>query len=246
VDDHSDIHRRERRFHQDRTAYEQRRRTSVLGYRGNVNSANDRLVTAISGFPGRRVLDLGCGTGWLSRAIKDRFEVVISLDIVTEVLSDDLTAVCGTAEDLPFDDDSFDAVVGSGVLHHAADLPGALGEIRRVTREDGRIAFAEPLSHHPIVATYRRLTPKARSRDEHPFRLDDLCAAFAPFADVEITPLELTTVLAAPLNAVIPLRRRVVPAIAGRLRRLDQALLRKRPNVGRFAWCAVVTAWVEK
>ena len=47
------------------------------------------------------------------------------------------------AEDVPFDDDSFDAVVSTLVLCSVDDLPRALREIRRVLRPGGRLLFLE-------------------------------------------------------------------------------------------------------
>jgi SAM-dependent methyltransferase len=236
------VHRRERAFHSDRRAYAHNRRFSSLGYRGGVNSAKDHLTRAVSGFGGTTVLDLGCGEGWLSREIKGQFETVVSLDIVTEVLSEDLCAVCGAAEALPFADSTFDAVVGSGVLHHAADLPTVMSEIDRVLKSGGSVAFAEPLRRHPLVVLYRRLTPRARSVDEHPFTLEELLIAFKGMDEVDLKPLDLTTVLAAPLNAFRLLQSEIVPRVTKRLRRLDGWLMRRWPLLGSYAWCAVISA----
>src|SRR3954453_19808725 len=51
------------------------------------------------------------------------------------------TEVCD-AEDLPFDDASFDLVFGHAVLHHIPDLARAFGEFRRVLRPGGTVLFA--------------------------------------------------------------------------------------------------------
>jgi SAM-dependent methyltransferase len=49
--------------------------------------------------------------------------------------------VATEAEELPFDDESFDLVFGHAVLHHIPDLDRALAEFRRVLRPGGAIAF---------------------------------------------------------------------------------------------------------
>jgi SAM-dependent methyltransferase len=245
MDTQTEIHRRERGFHADRVGYERRRRLSALGYRGGVNTAGQALVDEIRRHPGDTALDLGCGTGWLSRTIGASFDRVVSLDIVTEVLGSDLLGVCGAAERLPFKDQTFEAVVGSGVLHHAADLNAAMSEIRRITKDGGLVAFAEPLAQHPVIRVYRKLSPQSRSADEHPFRLQQLEQAFGDFADVGLKPLDLATVIAAPLNVVPSLQRHVVPRITELLRRFDEILLARSRKLHSYAWCAVVTARVR-
>jgi demethylmenaquinone methyltransferase/2-methoxy-6-polyprenyl-1,4-benzoquinol methylase len=51
----------------------------------------------------------------------------------------------GEAEDLPFDDESFDGVTIAWGVRNAADRPRALGEMARVTKIGGRVAVLESL-----------------------------------------------------------------------------------------------------
>ena len=51
------------------------------------------------------------------------------------------TAAC-PAEELPFEDESFDLVLGHAILHHIPDLPRAFAEMRRVLRPGGLVLFA--------------------------------------------------------------------------------------------------------
>jgi ubiquinone/menaquinone biosynthesis C-methylase UbiE len=53
------------------------------------------------------------------------------------------TALRAPAEDLPFEDDSFDTVVSTLVLCTVGDQPRALRELRRVLRSDGTLLFIE-------------------------------------------------------------------------------------------------------
>ena len=77
------------------------------------------------------------------------------------------------AEELTFPDESFDVVIGNGILHHL-DLDRALSGIERVLKPGGWAAFREPLGHNPFVNAYRKLTPNQRTDDEHPLLVGDL------------------------------------------------------------------------
>jgi SAM-dependent methyltransferase len=57
------------------------------------------------------------------------------------------------AEDLPFEDASFDLVLGHAILHHIPDLPRAFAEFMRVLRPGGTVVFAgEPSRYGERVA----------------------------------------------------------------------------------------------
>ena len=63
------------------------------------------------------------------------------------------TVLRASAEDLPFDDDSFDVAVSTLVLCGVEDQPRALRELRRVLRPGGRLLFLEHLrSDDPALA----------------------------------------------------------------------------------------------
>jgi ubiquinone/menaquinone biosynthesis C-methylase UbiE len=89
-----------------------------------------------------RLLDIGCGTGFIFDAAHDLFDRLDGVDITAEMLSrverrPNVATLIAPAEALPFPDASFDLVTCNGVLHHIERLDRALAEARRVLRPGG-------------------------------------------------------------------------------------------------------------
>jgi ubiquinone/menaquinone biosynthesis C-methylase UbiE len=96
---------------------------------------------------GASVLDVASGPGYVSAAAASRGARTCGLDLSERMVElsrqshPDLAFQVGEAEDLPFDDDSFDAVlINFGILHFP-DADKALAEAHRVLRPGGRLAF---------------------------------------------------------------------------------------------------------
>ena len=143
------------------------------------------------------------------------------------------------AEQLPFADASFDAVLGKQILHHL-DLDLAVAEIARVLRPGGRAVFLEPLIHNPLLEGYRRLTPKLRSPTERALSMGDLqriAAGFSRWQHREFILFSMLPVLAATATSPRPLWERSRLA----LQRFDGWLLARAPFVGRYCWETVIT-----
>src|SRR5262245_6979302 len=117
-----------------------------------------------------RVLEYGCGTGWITLNLAGPGASVAAFDIAPEPVtqtreapkSKGLLQRCDVdvmpGERLTYEDESIDIAVGFAILHHL-ELDAALRELRRVLKPGGRALFAEPLASNPLIRTYRRLTP---------------------------------------------------------------------------------------
>src|SRR3954469_15795871 len=117
-----------------------------------------KLVKALGGQKGRGfgdALEIGSGTGYFSLNLVQLgvIERLTATDISAGMLKqlaaaadalglEDVTTVETEAETLPFEDGSFDLVLGHAVLHHIPDLDKAFAEFRRVLRPGGATAFA--------------------------------------------------------------------------------------------------------
>ncbi|HEY5137501.1 MAG TPA: class I SAM-dependent methyltransferase [Candidatus Nanopelagicales bacterium] len=126
-------------------------------------------VAGTDGWPYATALELGCGTGFFLLNLKqagvlDEGHVTDLSPGMVEVavrngrgLGFEVEGRVADAESIPYDDESFDLVVGHAVLHHIPDLDLAMREVLRVLKPGGRFVFAgEPTQRGDWVA--RRLS----------------------------------------------------------------------------------------
>ena len=99
---------------------------------------------------GARLLDLGVGTGKFLREFLQRknWEFVTGVDFAEEMLREarrglprECLLVQADIHDLPFDDQAFDLIVSSFTLRSVKERGHFFGEVRRVLRPGGRVAF---------------------------------------------------------------------------------------------------------
>lgn len=144
---------------------------------------------------GGHVLEIGAGSGHLTRALEERelwpCDELTVTDLSPEMLLANRRAASPAAaasrywvanvRDLPLPDASVDAVLGFDVLHHVLDYGEALRELARVVKPGGIVALKEPhrgayrLMIYVAAAALRlhRRTPSARlfsARDEEAVR----------------------------------------------------------------------------
>ena len=108
----------------------------------------DTLLDAISPLEGRRLLDVGCGTGRFTAAFETAGAHVVGIDRDPDMLARaqqrtrEARLLVGDAHQLPIDDNSVDVAVATTLLEFASDPDGVLDELTRVVRPGGRIAVA--------------------------------------------------------------------------------------------------------
>lgn len=116
------------------------------GFAQLTREAVQPLLAAAGVRRGSRVLDVGTGTGTVARAALDRGASVAGIDFSDAMLVEArrrrpaVEFLSATADALPFDGESFDAVVANVTLHHLARPLDALREAHRVLCRSGRIA----------------------------------------------------------------------------------------------------------
>jgi len=163
-------------------------------------------------------LDVGCGTGVLTRTVLELADprTIVGIDPAPRFLLSAKTATRdtrarfleGEAEELPIEDRSIDVAVSGLVLNFVHDLPAAMREARRVTRPEGTIA-GYVWDYAGEMQLLRRFWDAAAALDPRAAELDEgrrfpiaqphlLAAAFreAGFRDVDTAAIEVPTVFA--------------------------------------------------
>ena len=165
-------------YDRDVKAFDERATGYETGWRGRLHhEISDRVVEiALAGAPQpRRILDVGSGTGYVLRKLAAALPSAAELTGIdaapgmVRVASDQagderLQFLSGTAEQLPFPDESFDLVVSTTSFDHWTDQRAGLAECARVLAPGGHLVLTDQFSLMlwPTLLTSR--TGKARTR----------------------------------------------------------------------------------
>jgi arsenite methyltransferase len=152
---------------------------------------------ALAAGPGERVLDVGCGPGFYVAELLEAVGpdgAVVGVDSSDSMLSlaarrcqshQNVAFHQADATALPVEDRSFDAALSVQVLEYVADIPAALGELRRALRTGGRL----------VVWDVDWATVSLRT--DEPERMQRMLAAW----DEHLTHVSLPQALTAELRA---------------------------------------------
>lgn len=120
------------------------------------------ILDVIMSIKPRTILDLGCGGGWLSKILSAKGSPIIGIDIsasliknATKMAPKSVDFLTGDCMNLPFNNNTFDLIIGIGVLHHL-DLDKTLAECHRVLSKNGSMLIMEPNALNPLMAIGRR------------------------------------------------------------------------------------------
>ena len=94
---------------------------------------------------GARVLDVGCGSGYIAHHLSALLGAPVSGIDVRKTVDAPIDYAAFDGEHFPAADAAFDAVLLCYVLHHAQDQPAFLREVRRVLRDGGLVVVYEDI-----------------------------------------------------------------------------------------------------
>jgi ubiquinone/menaquinone biosynthesis C-methylase UbiE len=205
------------------SAYEGVARAWASGPAGLYDRLADEIVSEYpGGVSGHHVLDVGAGTGAVSRAVTRLGGRATAVDVaenmVAHMRAHGLTAVSGDLLSLPFDNATFDGSVAAFSISHVDDPVRALRETRRVVCAGGvvmaglfaarsanaskeivdgvaeRFGFVRPSWYQRLKLDFEPLTNTPQELRE--------AAGRAGLADIVIVVREVSTGIAAPADIV--------------------------------------------
>ena len=137
----------------------------------------------------KKVLDIGCGNGWVSWWARKEGADITACDIFGTYIHPSIPFVLAHNEKLPFKDGSFDMILTANVLHHG-NLNETVKEVYRVLKEGGRlISLQEPcINNETSEEEYLKTNLQKEldlGIDEHRPSLDKYKRALSVFKNVD-------------------------------------------------------------
>jgi SAM-dependent methyltransferase len=233
----------EKQFHDEIFASQARKKVDKF-YLINESIGKQMDVALFKAPHGKTVLEYGCGMGDKLIALDKRGARTFGIDIsgyAIEQLTNQAKQVGSStsyavmnAEELEFEDNFFDIIFGSGILHHL-DLNKSFKTISKKLSPTGKAIFVEPLGHNPIINRFRNKTPDIRTEDEHPLLMKDFALAEKFFGKVSIKYFYLAT-----LSLPILLGGRIPKWLISLFDLGDSIIFSTLPFMRKYAWQVLI------
>lgn len=197
---------------------------------------------------GKKVLDYGCGDGWLSFEMAKKSAEVWGIDISEELVKRAIAKRSNSkiivqymvmpCETLSFQSNSFDLVVGSAILHHT-NISEALNEIKRVLRPSGHAYFIEPMNENIVLKIWRLITPWRRSPTERALMWDDILLIKKLFPNSKFKYFTFISILTSGLMIIIP-NNTLLIKFNTYIENIDRKLIYKFKQIEKYCAVAVI------
>lgn len=149
-----------------------------------IADAIEHAVDRLAPRPGERILDVATGTGFAARRVRIRGAMVVGADFADDVIqgartltpAGDIQFDVADAENLPYDDASFDGVISTFGVMFCGNPRKAADELARVTRPGGRVVLATWATSGGVADMFeviKRHAPKPPTPRPSPFAWGD-------------------------------------------------------------------------
>lgn len=143
-----------------------------------------KVISKLNPAPQSQVLDIGCGSGLFLRMVNAKGATATGIDVSPELLGIALqrnpqtTLLNQDMENLPFSDKSFDMVTGFNSFQYSEDIIKVLKEIKRVLKDDGKLAIgvwgsAAECEALKVLASIASLLPEQPAGSPGPLALSE-------------------------------------------------------------------------
>ena len=198
---------------------------------------------------GKSVLEYGCGLGEVAVLLAKTGARVVTFDLsplsvavtrrraALNNVADRVDVVVAAGENLPYTDESFDAIFGKAILHHV-DMNEGWYDIYRVLKTGGKAAFIEPMGMNPILKFVRNYIPYPEKNPrgaDRPLNYNEIRGWGQKYRKFYFKEVQLFSMLERGLG----FNKRIEI-----LRRLDRATLEKLPFLRRY--CRYVNMFMVK
>lgn len=198
----------------------------------------------------KNILDYGCGTCLFYQGIKKRFNnsdytgVDISQDMlnIAKKRYGKIRLICGDCENLPIKKESFDFVIGRGILHHLPNPKKGVSEIQRVLKKDGYAVICDT-TKNPIFAILRNISKKTGhfSKTHKSFKKTELHNLFKA-NNLKIVKRIPWGFLAYPFAFPDIIEFKFMPYIIFKMLVKIDLILSKIPIINNFSWQEIILA----
>jgi len=198
---------------------------------------------------GKRVLELGTGTGGTATLLAKQGASVIGIDLLSFRLdeaqervrqhnvTDAVDFFLMDATKLAFADDTFDYVISKSVLVFTKHTQTA-EECYRVLKPGGQAIFIENMQNHPAVWSYRKLFLKY-SDELHYFSLSDINTIGNVYKEMEHREFHLLSLFALFWQKIIPIPF-LYRLTLKFLKQIDEFFLNKLTILKRYCWITAI------
>lgn len=196
----------------------------------------------IGNVKGKTVLEIGCSNGWLCNHLAESGAKVYGIDISGEAIKAAIKEASKyeyskstnfskmAVEDMRYDNEIFDIVLGSAILHHT-DMQYSAKNIYRVLKPKGRAIFVEPLNENLALKLWRKLTPWRRNATEKALLNDDLNYIRSVFPNSKYHFFGFIAIISIGLLMYFP-KSNLLYYINEFFEKIDKSLQRKFASIG--------------